>query len=275
MDSQEAGTLQLPLTASSSDGKVYRLVGATFNVTGTQTVTVTDTAADTVMVPLQAGSYTIELAPGWTMERVDAPGAPVPAALLSPNPLPFFVKKEEPTQVRFQFKLPGEGSADVGFEVDSGGWFAGSFLLDSAGGSIPNPYEELVGKSVPFLISFKSYTTTRESWGMTQVRTGPVTVQFGGAPSAQLERIAAALKDAELFLSLRTVSGSTVEFSNANLFSPSTGIMLDFFPGFSSFLGVVDGDGFPVFRPFSVDAPMRINEPANSAVGLSSVNASP
>ena len=64
----------------------------------------------------------------------------------------------------------------------------------SADGSTPNPYTDLVGKRVPFLISFKSFTSSRESWGTTLVRTGPVTVQFGGTPSASLERVAASLK---------------------------------------------------------------------------------
>ncbi|WP_375770739.1 hypothetical protein NR798_07515 [Archangium gephyra] len=279
VDQQEAGSLQLPLVSTDSDGKVYRLMGATFNITGTQTVTVTDTAADTVTTPLLTGSYTIELAPGWTMERVDAPGTPVPATLLSPNPLPFFVKKGEITQVRFQFKLPGEGTADVGIEVDSGGWFAGSVRFEILDGSTPNPYAELVGKTVPFLISFKSFTSSRESWGSTLVHTGPVTVQFGGAPSAQLARVAAAFKDSELFLSLKVAGsgGSMVEFTNAQLWSPREGISFDVYPGSAPFVGVVDRDGFPVFRPFSAEAPARLYEPyAGYGVGgMSTVNASP
>lgn len=276
VEQQEAGTLRLPLTASS-DGKVYRLVGATFNITGTSTVTVTDTADETAEVPLQAGSYTIKLAPGWTMERVDAPGTAVAATLLSPNPLPFFMKKGEATLVRFQFKLPGEGTADVGIEVDSGGWLAGSIRFDSAGGSSPNPYAELVGKTVPFLISFKSFTTTRESWSMTRVQTSPVTVQFGGDPSAQLERVAASLKDTAFFFDLKGVGGSMVEFSHGTLFSSRTGIELRFFPGFSSFVGVVDSEGYPVFRPFSIETIANLGEPpAGYGVdGLATVNASP
>ncbi len=278
VEPQEAGTLQLPLTASSSDGRVYRLVGAAFNITGTETVTVTDTAADTVQTPLQAGSYSIELATGWTMERVDVPGKPVPATLLSPNPLPFFVKKGETTVVRFQFKLPGEGTADVGFEVDSGGWFSGTIRFSSAGGSSPNPYAELEGKTVPFLISFKSFTATRDGWGTTRVVTGPVTVQFGGTPSAQLTHAAAAFKDREFFFDLRAVGPSMVEFRGGQLWSPVAGIQFDFYPAFSApFLGVVDRDGYPVFRPFSFSSPAALGEPyaGYGVSGESDVNASP
>ena len=265
LDPQEAGTLQLPLSTSGADGKVYRLVGATFHITGTQTVTVTDTAADTVQTTLQAGSYSIQLATGWRMERADAPGTAVPATLLSPNPLPFFVKKGETTQVRFLFKLPGDGTADVGIHVDSGGWFAGTFRFDSLEGDTgpSNPYGALVGKTVPFVISFESFTTTWDTWDkITHVRTGPSTLQFGGAPSAQLERVAATLKGQPFFFNLRADPAGKVLFTEGSIIEPSSGLRIVFSSSFEPFTGVLDSAGLPVFESFSFDTVGRIQESA-------------
>lgn len=275
---QEAGSLQLPLVSTSPDGKVYRLMGATFNITGTQTVTVTDTAADTVAVTLQAGTYSIELASGWRLERADAPGTAVTATLLSPNPLPFFVKKDETTQVRFLFKLPGDGTADVGIHVDSGGWFTGTLQFDGLEGDTgpTNPYAELVGKNVPFLISFESFTTTRDSWEkMTHVQTGPATLQFGGAPSAQLERVAAALKGKPFFFSLRAESSGRVFFYGSSLFNPEADINFEILSGFESFMGVLDSGGYPVFAPFAFEAGARIRGSSSGVWGMADVNAAP
>jgi hypothetical protein len=277
LDQQEAGTLQLPLTSPAADGKVYRLVGATFNITGPQTVTVTDTAADTVQTTLLAGGYTIELASGWRMERADAPGTAVPATLLSPNPLTFTVKKEEISQVRFMFKLPGDGTADVGIHVDSGGWLAGTVNVEVVSGPLDdtNPYAGLVGKSVPFLISFESFTTSRDSGPSTVVHTGPVTVQFGGIPSESLERVAASLKDSMLSFTLRRESGGTVSFGGGLLENPAADIRLDLFPGFTFFAGLMDADGYPVFRSFEVDTRTHLWDASLGFTGLTDVNSAP
>ncbi|AKJ00496.1 putative lipoprotein [Archangium gephyra] len=278
MDPQEAGTLQLPLSTPGADGKVYRLVGATFHITGTQTVTVSDTAADTVQTTLQAGSYTIELASGWTMERADAPGVAVPATLRSPNPLPFFVKKNETTQVRFLFKLPGEGTADVGIHVDSGGWFAGTLRFDVLDGDFGpmNPYSGLVGTSVPFVLSFESFTVTHDSWDKTtHMETGPATLQFGGAPSEQLERVAASLKGRPFFFSLRLDSSGKAFLMGSSLYNPESSLQFEILSSFESFTAVLDSDGYPVFSPIAFEAGARIRDPYYGVWALADVDASP
>ncbi|WNG54787.1 hypothetical protein F0U59_08375 [Archangium gephyra] len=274
---QEAGTLQLPLTSTSSDGKVYRLVGATFNITGTQTVTVTDTAADTVQTPLQAGAYTIQLASGWTMERADAPGTAVPATLLSPNPLTFTVKKEQISQLRFMFKLPGDGTADVGIHVDSGGWLAGTIHVEVSDGSGPDvdPYGELVGKDVPFLISFESFTTSRDGFGVTAVHTGPVTVQFGGVPSEQLERVAASLEGSMFSFTLRRSGSGAVDFGGGRIENLEADIRLELFPGWIPFTGLLDAEGYPLFRPFETGSHAELRDASIGFQGMSDVNAAP
>ncbi|MFE8605627.1 hypothetical protein [Archangium violaceum] len=277
VEPQDAGTLQLPLTSTAPGGTVYRLVGATFNITGTQTVTVSDTAADTVQVPLQAGPYTIALASGWHMERADAPGTAVPATLLSPNPLTFTVKKDVATQVRFMFKLPGDGTADVGIHVDSGGWLAGTIHVEVSDGSGPDidPYGELVDKDVPFLISFESFTTSRESGGATAVNTGPVTVQFGGVHSEQLERVAASLKGAMFFFTLQRSGSGMVDFGGGHIENLGADIRLMLYPGSIPFAGLLDAEGYPLFRPFETESHTELWDASIGFQGSSDVNAAP
>ncbi|AKJ00495.1 hypothetical protein [Archangium gephyra] len=276
MAPQEAGTLQLPLT-STSGGKVYRLVGAAFHITGPQTVTVTDTAADTVQTTLEAGAYTIELASGWRMERADAPGTAVPAALLSPNPLTFTVKKDELSQVRFMFKLPGDGTADVGIHVDSGGWFAGTIRVDSLeGDSGPtNPYSGMLGKSVPFLISFESFTASHDSGPVTLVHTSPITVQFAGVPSEQLERVAAALNGSMLSFKLRRFSSGSVDFNGGVVENLAADVRLELSFGSDPFVGLMDAEGYPVFRPFETELHLRLRDGSVGFSGMTDVNAAP
>ncbi len=276
---EAAGTLQLPLVSSTSDGTAYRLVGATFNITGTQTVTLTDTSGDTVQTPLLAGAYTIQLASGWTMERVGAPGTAVPATLMSPNPLPFSITKDTATVVRFQFKLPGTGTADVGIVVDSGGWLAGTLhFTELDGASESSEWAQLVGKDVPFLISFASATYNRDSSRELDVETGPITVQFGGPYSKLLERAAASFQGSWLNFSLRAPGpANTLEFGGMFFFGPPDRFEFNLYPS-GHFEGAVDGEGYPAVRPFQFETPMmylRDSRGSGGVRGTASVNGSP
>ncbi len=278
VDEQTVGTVQLPLTSPSSDGKVYRLVGATFNIQGPQTVTVTDTSADTVQTTLVAGAYTVELAGAWRLESTDAPGTTVAAQLLSPNPLPFSVTKGQTTQVRFQFKLPGNGSADVGIVVDSGGWIAGTFHFTEQVYEDPrNPFAELVGKSVPFLINMQSVTAVKDTWGQNlYVSSTSTTVQFGGPHSAALERAAASLKGAPIFFTLRAYPGGAIEFAGLNF--ESNGMeryKIELSPS-GPIPGTLDSEGYPALRSFQYNASSASLTDGYAGVrGTASVNGSP
>jgi hypothetical protein len=277
-EQQAEGSLRLPLVSPSSNGNVYRLVGATFNIVGPQTVTLSDdTSADTVQTMLQAGSYTIELAGAWRMERLDAPGTAVPVQLLSPNPLPLIVTKGETSQVRFQFKYPGDGAANVGIGVDSGGWLAGTIQftqLEYQGGE-PTPFAELVDKSVPFLISFETASTTKSSWSEDlQVTTAPITFQFGGAPSALLQRAAADLSGLPIFFELRGRPGGFIEFSNASVPSQSGEFRFELHQS-TPFQGSFDSEGYPARRPFQFDTTVVLRDYMNGVRGTVTVNGSP
>jgi hypothetical protein len=274
-EQQATGTVRFPLTSPAPNGKVYRLVGATFELTGPQTVAVTDTSADTVMVPLTVGAYTARLAGSWRLEDMAAPGVTVPAQLLSPNPLPFFVDKEQPTQVRFQFKLASEGSADVGIRVDTGGWLAGTieFTALENPGSEPGPFDALVGKSVPFLISFESAQIRKDNYSGHELNltTQTTTFQFGGEPSETLAQAAASMKGTTILFGLRpTVDGRisfTGLYSMGGAPNPDA-FRLDMMPGNVPFVGALDGEGYPMPRPFQTSSPYVILKDPRSSKGV-------
>jgi hypothetical protein len=251
----DMGTVQFPLTSPSPNGKVYRLVGATFELTGPQTVTVTDTAADTVMVPLTVGAYTAKLGGTWRLEDMATPGVTVPAQLLSPNPLPFFVDKDRPTQVRFQFKLASEGSADVGIRVDNGGWISGTiqFIELENPGPVPGPFDALVGKSVPFLVSYEMAQLRKDNYYGKElnVTTDSTTFQFGGEPSETLERAAASMRNSMIVFGLRATSDGRLAFNGLHFMgAPPDAFRLEIGPSDMPFVGALDSEGYPAPRPF-------------------------
>ncbi|MFP2926866.1 hypothetical protein ACLESO_17035 [Pyxidicoccus sp. 3LG] len=277
------GVLQLPLTTTSTDGQRYRLVGATFAITGTQSLNITDTSADTVAVPLPAGTYSIRLEGQWRLERVEAPGQTVLASLMSPNPTAFSLAEGETRSVRFLFKVPGNGTADVGFTVDSGGWLSGTFDFEPLPEPVPeNSLSVLAGTSVPFIISWDTATLTRDSsFGERHLRvaTGPITVQFGGAYSELLhDRLAPALQGSgPLQFSLFAFPYGEVEFSGLEMHPQPGGqfelIMQDALVGSA----VLDSEGFPAARPFDFEAPielMRLGQEYGYVRGTARMNAS-
>lgn len=241
------GLLELPLVSTTA-GRGYRLVGATFAITGPQSVTVTDTSADTVSVPLMAGVYSIQLNGPWHVERTDAPGQPVPVTLVSPNPLTFALGEGQARPVRFLFKVAGDATADVGFNVDSGGWIAGSIAFEQVPPGASGPFVELAGTTVPFVISFESSTVNRGSWGPElDVETSPITVQFGGAASGFLaDQLAPALEGAPLFMHLSRNSGQQTSVSIAPLGRPQADFRLHLFP--LAMDGGVDAEGYPALQ---------------------------
>lgn len=244
------GLLELPLVSTTA-GRGYRLVGATFAITGPQSVTVTDTTADTVSVPLMAGVYSIQLNGPWHVERTDAPGQTVPVTLVSPNPMTFTLGEGQARPVRFLFKVPGDATADVGFNVDSGGWIAGAIAFEPLPPGVSSPFTEIAGTTVPFVISFESSTVTRKSWGPElDVETSPITVQFGGAASGFLaDRLAPALEGAPLLMHLSRNSGQQTSIAITPLGRPGAEFRLNLWP--LAMEGGVDPQGYPALQLYS------------------------
>lgn len=282
---QGTGQIELPLIAPGPNGQTYELVGATFTLTGPETVTISNTSGPAVIVPLTAGLYSIQLSGNYHLERVGAPGQAVPAQLISPNPLSFTLGEGEERVVRFLFKIPGTGDADVGFTVDNGGWISGTLnlsMLNPTGSQ--NIFSELEGESIPFTISFESATFTRES-GFNQVlrvETSPITLQFGGAPSQMIQdRLIPALTDPmgpPFSFRLERTSNGQVAFSGFELFGLTEQFRWRVFPS-ASFPGAVDSDGFPKPQPFSFEAPSSLEfyngSMLNSADGMANGSVEP
>lgn len=272
---EQGGLLMMPLTSTGADGKTYKLVNGDFEITGTQSLNLSVPPEDSVSVPLRPGLYAIRLQGPWRVVLADKPSESLSVELVSPNPLQFTIQKGEKTQVRFLFKLPGEGSADVGFQVDTGGLISGNLLIESASSSPADGplFDSLMGQSVPVLLGFESVTLTRSTEGGAKrlhVLTSPITLQFGGTPHETLAgRVAPALK------------GTTVEFDL--IADPSrqvrfTGIRLGWAtasdPGRQFTLRmqeqflmqpVLDNDGYPSARSFQLDANVTIEKLESSS----------
>ncbi|RYZ39236.1 MAG: hypothetical protein EOO71_20900 [Myxococcaceae bacterium] len=251
------GLLELPLVATTTAGRSYKLVGASFAITGPQSITITDTSADTVSVPLLAGLYSVQMTGTWHVERTDAPGQTVPATLVSPNPMSFTVGEGQTRPVRFLFKVAGEATADVGFSVDHGGWISGSVEFTLLGGpQYPSIFASLGGTTVPFVISFASSTVTRFPGPYekrVEVVTSPVTLQFGGTASDALQsRVVPALEGLPLVLRMtRTPYNSEVEIEPIVLGNMETGAELRLEA--QSADGAGDSDGYPTLQPLAFE----------------------
>ncbi|WP_375754388.1 hypothetical protein [Corallococcus exercitus] len=247
------GLLELPLVSTSA-GRSYKLVGATFDITGPQNATITDTSAESVSLPLTAGTYSIQMNGDWHVERTDAPGVAVQATLVSPNPMTFTLGEGETRPVRFLFKVPEDGNANVGIGVDSGGWIAGTLQFaprpPPSSGS-PDLFYELAGKSIPFAISFESAIVTRSTeFGRKRVTidTAPVTVQFGGATgSAFQQQFVAALQGQVLHLRIESSGPSNPFVEPIRLENLERGMSFELEPSQLS-LGL-DADGYALLQP--------------------------
>ena len=106
----ETGKVSMQLTGQTN-GNTYRLRNARFDVTG-PTMTVLDSESDLMAVTLNAtlstGSYSINLEPGWSLERSDAGVFEVvDATLVSPNPKDFQILGGGTTNVAYQFSTNG------------------------------------------------------------------------------------------------------------------------------------------------------------------------
>ncbi|MGE6758290.1 hypothetical protein ACQKGO_09785 [Corallococcus interemptor] len=251
------GLLELPLVSTSA-GRSYKLVGSTFAITGPQNVTLTDMSADSVSQPLMAGTYSIQLNGDWHVERTDAPGVTVPVTLVSPNPMTFTLGEGEARPVRFLFKVPEDGTANVGIGVDTGGWISGTIQFEPAVGPFPGEppdfFAEVRGKAVPFLISFESATVTRVSqsgYKRVEVLTSPITVQFGGEPAAVLRQVSSAFQGIPLYFSMEGGGPSSGRMNVLFLQSQSGSFTWEL--DVSRTLLNVDPEGYPLVTPFSFE----------------------
>ncbi|GHG76488.1 hypothetical protein [Comamonas sp. JC664] len=248
------GVLQLPLVSTTSNGEQYRLVGATFVITGMEDRIITDTSADTLVVPLLAGTYSIRLEGDWHLERLGPTSATVVAAtLISPNPMAFSITARATQDVRFLFKVPAEGTATVGITVDEGGWITGTldftYLFPGPSGSEFSP---LLDQQVPFTISFETATFSRDYWDGLTVETEGVTVQFGGPYSEVLHaRVAPTLTGGTARFQLARTDSNEIFFTNLNMWNDDNPLYGLSVYGGTPFWGRLDHERIPVRQPFT------------------------
>ncbi|RUO92448.1 hypothetical protein D7Y11_14785 [Corallococcus sp. AB018] len=255
------GLLELPLVSTSA-GRSYKLVGATFAITGPQNATITDTSAESVSLALMAGTYSIQMNGEWHVERTDAPGVTVPVTLVSPNPMAFTLGEGETRPVRFLFKVPGDATADVGISVDSGGWISGTIdfgpRYQPPPGAPPDIFTELSEKSIPFVISFESATVTRSNEYSTkdvQIQTSPVTFQLGGAvPAVVMQQFVPALqgRSMNLFMGAYSSGPSATFLGTILLENVEQHARFELNPQPIS-IGV-DSEGYPLLQSFPFTA---------------------
>lgn len=104
------GKVSMQLTGQTN-GNSYRLRNARFDVTGAQTVTLdseSNLTSETLNATLATGNYSINLEPGWSLERNDAGTFEVvSASLASMNPQSFQILGGGTTNVAFQFSTDG------------------------------------------------------------------------------------------------------------------------------------------------------------------------
>jgi len=125
------GQLRLGL-ASGTGEQQYRLADANFSIDGAAQLELRssdDPNEDSLQRALPVGDYSIELLPGWRLERQSSLGAePAAGTLISSNPLEFSIQSGELTTLAFQFRTTEgtqapstEGELRVDIEVNGMG----------------------------------------------------------------------------------------------------------------------------------------------------------
>jgi hypothetical protein len=129
----EVGHLNLTLQSTGPSGVLYQLRSATFDIesvagTGVQeSVSSEDNLGDpSIDVTLANGPYRLTLQDGWSMEHSanSVPFSPIPAELVSANPVFVDVVANQVTSVTFVFQVDadtivfGSGTISLDFDVD-------------------------------------------------------------------------------------------------------------------------------------------------------------
>jgi hypothetical protein len=114
-----SGAVRIPLEASAADGTTYRIQGATFEISGSAMVTLSDRdskgQADELVSPLPAGGYSMYLRPGWELVSIAADGTvtKLTATSVARNPMAFQVNEAATASPQLVFKV-GERELSFG-----------------------------------------------------------------------------------------------------------------------------------------------------------------
>jgi hypothetical protein len=110
IETDMSGSVKIPLTATDAQGNTYRLRGATFEISGSAMVTLSDrdakNDADSVVTPLAVGTYSLYLRPGFEVVSVanDGSTSVASATMASKNPVHFAVHQMSDESIKLEFK---------------------------------------------------------------------------------------------------------------------------------------------------------------------------
>ena len=161
----DTGELLVLLQQSGPHGEIYHLGGATFDVTdATGAVTAVDGSGSDpqVVVALPPGIASVQLRPGWTLERSDDGGATfhaVGALLGSPNPNVVRVLANQPVFLEFDFLIRqtnGTLAITLGV-ITNPRELAGGFVVNTATGTLA-PYAVSPNRLLDFGIFFQLFS---------------------------------------------------------------------------------------------------------------------
>jgi hypothetical protein len=119
VETDVSGSVRIPLFATDAHGNSYRLRGATFEISGSAMVTLSDRDAakdaDSVVTPLPPGTYSLYVRPGFEVVSIASDGtiSQVEAELATKNPVHFTVRQMSDESLKLEFKK-GEESLHFG-----------------------------------------------------------------------------------------------------------------------------------------------------------------
>jgi hypothetical protein len=265
------GTLEIPLSTTTPSGDQYRLVGATFDVTGPdfseQIVDQPDDLLISRAVPI--GVYDVELQGRYHLEKnVDGMWTTVPALLVSPNPQAgLVVASDAVTQAIFRFRTrEGEvvfapGELEILIEVEPAGALCGAGTACLTGGftlatdlpvvnEVPSTgaFAHLLGVPVTFGVSFVPGPIEPDVMPFgrcVRMAAEQVQVAFAGDPTGFLQSVFAPnLAGSQAFLSFCSDGFGGVTFDGVNFFD--TPNQWGFELGSTPVSLGLDGAGYPI-----------------------------
>lgn len=129
-DGENVGTARLQLTAEGGYGSLFKLGPATFTIEGNAyeggeldppLVIEADGEEEVLVVPMQAGYYSVRLEPDWVLSRSfdGSPFEAIDATVVGDNPISFSIGDLQNTDVTFSFAV-GKSQLSLGIAVSEG-----------------------------------------------------------------------------------------------------------------------------------------------------------
>jgi hypothetical protein len=263
-------SVEIPLIQTGSDGAVYRLSAAVFEVTAPDnTVQQLDGNVDqpSLVLQLVPGNYSVHLLPGWTLQRStdQTTFTPVEAILGSQNPQVIDVFPDNAQQVLFRFFVrDAKGGLTIQFGVvPNPQRLLGTLAFTDASGLL----QQYAGKSVDYSIYFDPTQTTTMVADGTRTRTyhaDGIAVEYFNDPIGIFAGpIAQESEGGTLDFAIRVNPDNTQTLSGVA--HDVTGAPLSFGP--TAISVAVDANGFPVDAHFQVSAPFTLTGPTSSGSG--------